>query len=153
MNKEGKCRFLGFRWNWSDENRAAVCCSETRSTSPLKHFQEGAFREEASGCSSWVSYSAICCPCCDNYCFDYCTLLMCNEWNKITECIHSPATRIKVYYYYKRLAGTQKSLATYVANSSQHESHFANPSLSLTKKIIGIKVFLSKQWKWQGQFL
>lgn len=44
-------------------------------------------------------------------CFDYCTLLICSELIKITECLHSPETRMKVSYYYGRLEGTSKSPA------------------------------------------
>lgn len=45
-------------------------------------------------------------------CFDYCTLLICSELIKITECLHPPETKIKVSYYYEWLEGIPKSLAT-----------------------------------------
>lgn len=64
-----------------------------------------------------VSYTVICCPQgapnCGNYCFDYSTF-----WSEITDCIHSAATKMKMYYYYKRLEGTQKFLTTYLVDSS-----------------------------------
>lgn len=72
---------------------------------------------ESFGAPLMVSYTVICCPQgapnCGNYCFDYSTF-----WSEITDCIHSAATKMKMYYYYKRLEGTQKFLTTYLVDSS-----------------------------------
>lgn len=163
-----RCRFTVCRWNRSYENRNAVCwseCKETRSTSPLKLFEElegrlvyvggSITRRSLWVCHFRVSCSAICCPqrapYCGNYCFDYCTSLIYSEWNKIMECIHSPATRMQAYYY-KRLESTQKSLTTYVVNSKNVTLVLLSHH-SLWQKIIGIKVYFPGNENEQGSFL